>query len=231
MPEGNGTKIGIGCCSAVTLVICALLLVGVIWGKKAWTYIKTAAQEQTEMMAIVGQWEASLDGATATLQSVSPESVGEFRRSQQVLDAAAPGFSLEATGQLDVFQAGGDEVRVWITGTSHLDMTTAIEKIKLQLDDRFSSKSTKSFNMNGKGRLSYSGSPPYEKGLMVNSDGHILLIQSNEKSVDLQEFLIDYVEAGMTSIGAGNEVTDVPDESEAEDSIGGAAADIDAKLK
>ena len=201
MAEGNGTKIGIGCCSAVAVVVCAVAMIGVIWGKKAWTYFQTAAEERSQLIALVERWEDALDGAETTPQLLSPESVAGLQRKGQTLDAGPPGFSLEAMGLLDVYASGGDEIRIWIAETSQIDMTVAIETIKEQVDRRFKMKSKTSFFINGKGRLSYSGSPPDEQGLMLNTNDRIYLIQSNNKSADLQAFLEDYLEAGTQAAG------------------------------
>lgn len=197
MAEGIGRKVGIGCCSAAAVLFVAAVMIGVISGKKAWIFFQTAAEEQTELITEVEQWEVSLDGAAVTPQSLSPKSVDGFQRKQQALDAEAPGFSLGASGLLDVYVTGGDEVRVWIAETDKIDMAAAIEKVKAQIDKRFTRKSKTSLLVNGKGRLSYSGSPPNEYGLMVNTRDYLYLVQSNDKSTDLQNFLIDYVEAGM----------------------------------
>ncbi len=214
MAEGTKSKMGIGCCSAIAIVACAAVMIGVIGGKRAWTYFKKAAEEQSEIVVVVEQWEGSLDGAASTPQSLSPESVGDFQRKEQTLDAEAPGFSLGATGLLDVYGSGGDEIRIWIAETSQIGMSAAIDKIKEQVDGRFSIKSTTSFFMNGAGRLSYSGSPPDEQGLMINTDDRIFLIQSNDKSADLQEFLLAYIEAGMGNAGESDGGARAASESE-----------------
>lgn len=199
MAEGMGRKIGIGCCSAAAVLFVGAAMMGVISGKKAWTFFQTATEEQSEMMMILEQWERALDGAAVTPQSLSPQTVDGFQRKRQALDAEPPGFSLGASGLLDVYASGGDEIRVWIAQTAKIDMTAAFEKVKTQIDKRFSRKSKTSLLVNDKGRLTYSGSPPSEHGLMVNTNDHLFFVQSTNKSTDLQRFLIDYVEAGMES--------------------------------
>lgn len=195
MAEGNGSKIAIGCCSAAAVVVIAAVMAGLIFGKQIFSWFKTAAAEQEAIVASLVEWEESLNGAGGDLKSISPSEIGAFKRSAQTSDAAAPGFDLETTGQLDEYVSGATEVKVWIAEASHLEMEAIIERVKEQIDSRFTTKSTSSFFLNGSGRLTYSGSPPPESGLMVNTDGWVILMQSNDKSTDLQGLLIDYAKA------------------------------------
>ena len=98
MAEGSGSKVAIGCCSGIAVVIGAALMVSVIWGKKLWTFFETAAEEQSELIALVEEWEDLLEGTAKTPQEMSPPIVESYARKEQSQNADAPGFSVGATG-------------------------------------------------------------------------------------------------------------------------------------
>ncbi len=208
MAEGNGSKVAIGCCSAVAVMVVVLVIVGVVMGRKTFTWFKTAAQKQETIVANLDDWKSALAMSGGDPRAVSPGEIGSFERTRQSTDAAAPGFDVGKTGMLDEYSSGPTAVKVWIVRATHSEAEAIIERIKEQVDSRFSSKSTSSFFVDGSGRFTYSGSPPEERGLLVHDNDWLILMQSNDKAADLQGFLIDYADAAGRMAAASSEIDD-----------------------